>query len=210
MHSFAMKKILRPVWRDNRGVAIIEAAFALPLLLLLGLGGMELAHLVITHSRINQVGFSVADNASRIGGSTGDVREYDLEELATSITLMTQGMAFEDKGRVVLSSVERKADGTHWIRWQRCIGGLTDQSSYVREGSDLEQNSVGTGNGEISVSDSSQAIMLVEIFYHYEPFLVRDLFGSSTIRNEFAFTVREARNLTKGVVPTDGVDAKTC
>lgn len=205
-----MNNIWNNFWRDSRGVAIIEAAFALPLLLLIGLGGMELANLVLTHSRINQIGMSVADNASRIGGATGDVREYDLEELSTSVALMTKGMSFDENGRVILSSMERETDGTHWIRWQRCFGGLDQQSSYAGEGADVPTSLIGDGDGQLKVFDDKQAIMFVEIFYTYEPFLTKALFGEMDIHKEFAFTVREARNLTKGVVPTDGLDGQEC
>lgn len=59
-------RTLRELRSSQTGVAIIEFALAIPLLVLLTFGGLELANLVLTHMRISQIAITVADNAGRV------------------------------------------------------------------------------------------------------------------------------------------------
>lgn len=206
-------RIWRRFRRQNRGVAMLEMALVLPVLLLLGLGGLELGMLILSHSRINQVGFAVADNASRIGAATGDVREIDINEVFTGASLQLEGLPFQQKGRIILSSLERKDNNSQWIRWQRCYGSNSYASSYGNQSQDLGSQGMGPAGRKVQALKDS-AVMFVEIVYDHEPLFMRQLFGTRQFHSTFAFNVREARNLDasdgKGIIPTDGVAAKTC
>ena len=58
--------VMRRLRRDERGVALIEFAISLPVLLILCMFGLEAANLALTHLRISQIAMLVADNASRV------------------------------------------------------------------------------------------------------------------------------------------------
>lgn len=194
---------------DISGVAAIETALVLPLLFLIGFGGMELANYVLIHSRLSQVALTVADNASRIGATTGQVREVDIQEIFTGARLQGQGIDWDRKGRIILSSLEeRTINGvkTQTIRWQRCLGGLSHPSTYGSVGENLGASSsstsgMGPSDSKIRVSPGT-AIMFVELAYQYEPSIMPQLFGSRKLVYTAAFNVREARNLDAG---TDGI-----
>ncbi|MCE3544244.1 pilus assembly protein, partial [Escherichia coli] len=51
---------------DTRGLALVEFAYALPLLLTLGVGGLETAHFMQASLRLSQIAMTVADNAGRV------------------------------------------------------------------------------------------------------------------------------------------------
>lgn len=142
---FVMRRsplLLRRVVRDRRGVALIEFAMVMPVLLLLGLGGLELANYVSANLRLSQITMTVADNAGRVRTS---IDEADINELMIGAKKIGEPINFAANGRIILSDLEQRTDTTggattitttnpngyrQWIRWQRCAGALAVTSSY--------------------------------------------------------------------------------
>ena len=114
--------------RDVSAVAMIEVAFCVPILAMIGFGGIEYANLLLSGTRVNQIGLSAADNAARIAFGSNlsqpRVREVDINEVFAGVEEQSKGMNFKANGRVILSSIERNPDGGQWIHWQRCYGDL--------------------------------------------------------------------------------------
>lgn len=131
--------------RDSGAVVMIEMAFCIPLLVLVGFAGIELANLTMAHTRVSQIGLSAADNASRIAFGSNlslpRVREIDINEVFTGVEEQARGMNFQANGRIILSSLERNPDGGQWIKWQRCYGNLDIDSAYGPQGT----GATGTG-----------------------------------------------------------------
>ena len=100
-------------------VAMIEFAFAAPVLLLLSLGGMELAHSANSHMRFSQLALLVADNAARLGDretlTAQRVFESDINDLFPGAAIHGGNLDIYQNGRVIVSSLERNADGGQWI-----------------------------------------------------------------------------------------------
>src|SRR3546814_4632974 len=65
--------------RDARATVLIEMAFAIPFLVLVGFGGIEIANLTLTQTRVRQIGLSAADNASRIASGSNRSEEHTSE-----------------------------------------------------------------------------------------------------------------------------------
>jgi len=111
--------------RDTSGVALIEFAFSLPILLTLGLFGLETANLALINLRVSQIALNLADNASRVGLLNDiqieQLREVDMNDVLQAVRNQGQSIGLTQYGRVTVSSLEN-ADGTQRIHWQRCIG----------------------------------------------------------------------------------------
>lgn len=200
---------------DNRASVMIEMAFCIPLLVLIGFGGIEMANLTLVNTRISQISLSTADNASRIAFgnnmSLPQVRELDINEVFTGAEEQARGLNLRGNGRIVLSSLERNADGGQTIKWQRCYGALPIQSLYGPEGTGSSGTSFeGMGPvGKRVVAVEGTAVMVVEMTYTYQPIAYGSWLGPKTIRSEAAFNVREGRDLSR-VYPSAGVTASTC
>ncbi|PZU09206.1 TadE/TadG family type IV pilus assembly protein [Sphingomonas sp.] len=127
----------------SRGATLVEMGLALPIVLLLGLGGLEACHYVLAVLRVNQIAYAVADNAGRVRHA---LDESDLNEIMIGAKLMG-GSDFATNGRIILSDLEQRTNtsgtggvGTittanpngyrQWIRWQRCAGALSKSSTY--------------------------------------------------------------------------------
>lgn len=201
--------------RDQRASVLIEMAFCIPLLVLLGFGGLEMANLTLVHTRISQIGLSTADNASRIAvGSSLSlprIREIDVNEVFTGADEQGRGLNIGTRGRIILSSLERNTEDGQWIHWQRCFGGLDVDSSYGVQGdgaTGIDFPGMGAAGKEVTAPPGS-AVMFVEIVYEYDALLYGKWLGKRTIRSTAAFNIREGRDL-KQLYAVTGVTPSTC
>ncbi|HJS10836.1 TadE/TadG family type IV pilus assembly protein [Sphingopyxis sp.] len=201
--------------RDRRGTVMIEMAFCIPLMVLLGFGGIEMANLTLAHTRISQIGLATADNASRIAiGSNLSlprIREIDINEVFTGAEEQASGLNFATNGRIILSSLERNEDDGQWIHWQRCYGNLDVESSFGDAGdgaTGTDFPGMGPEGAEVTAPVGS-AVMFVEIVYEYDAIAFGDWLGPRTIRSRAAFNIREGRDLSQ-VYPSTGVTPSTC
>lgn len=193
--------------RDVRAAFLIESAFAIPLLILVGFAGMEIANLTLAHTRISQIGLSAADNASRIAVGSNlslpRVRELDINEVFTGVEEQARGMDFRQNGRIILSSLERNAEGGQMIKWQRCYGDFNASSSYGLQGTGATGTDfpgMGPTGREVTAA-AGTAVMFVEIVYEYQPLLYGKWLGPKVVRSTAAFNIREARDLERVYAP---------
>lgn len=205
MTAFSLRRLHRTAQRlarSRRATVLIEMAFCIPLLVLIGFGGLEMANLTLVNTRISQIGLNTADNASRIAaGATlaqPQVREVDINEVFGGAEKQANGLNIQANGRIILSSLEQNKDGGQWIHWQRCYGNMQIGSAYGPEGT----GATGTGfagmgpKGREVTAASGTAVMFVEIIYQYQPLLYGKWLGPRTIRSAAAFNIREARDLS--------------
>lgn len=201
--TLARGQRLRSLLRDCSGVAVIEFAYATPLVLLLGLTGTELANLVLTHLRVSQTALALADNASRIGITSDlavkQVSEAEVNEIMTAADMQAGSLDLFRHGRVILSSLQVNSDGGQWIAWQRCRGVKRQPSSYGVEGdgrSGTSLTGMGPAGRRIRAVPGS-ATMFVEVSYDYQPIVAPRALAPQTIQYTAAYTVRDRRDLTQ-------------
>lgn len=225
-----MIRTLAPVHRFARrlaaargGVIIIEYAFYLPILLLLGLTGAEITNYIITRMRISQIALHLADNAARIGTGTSlqqkTINETDINDLLTGAGLQAGELDLYNRGRVIISSVENDPanPGRYRIRWQRCRGSKTFDPGW----DDAKTNQTGFGPPDRTqvIAPVDGATMLVVVSYTYKP-LVKEAWSPSLDMVEPAsMMVRDRRALTPpanvdanqdGILEVAGEAASTC
>lgn len=213
--AHGIRAAARRLLGESRAVVMIEMAFAIPFLVLVGFGGMEIANLVLAHTRISQMGLSAADNASRVayGGKVAQaqIRERDINDVLAGVGKQSGSLNFKANGRIFLSSLERNTQGGQTIKWQRCYGDLAVSSSYGKAG-DGATGTAMTGMGPAGrqvAATAGTAIMFVEIVYDYQPLLYGRLLGPQRIRSTAAFNIREGRDLTK-VYNTENATVSSC
>jgi Flp pilus assembly protein TadG len=223
--SILMQRI-RGLAADTSGVALVEFAITAPVILLLGLGGVELGNYMMANLRISQIAMSVADNAGRVRTT---IDEADIAEVMIGARKMGDAIDFADNGRIILSDLEQRTTTTgtggkgavtatnpngyrQWIRWQRCSGDLSVNSSYglpLNSSGAAVTNIDSTANVDHGAVDSASAIdgmgpasnpisastgtavMVVEVVYTYQPVVPVNYLGPLTIRRVAAFNVRQ-------------------
>lgn len=182
--------------RDERGIQLIEFAISLPVLLTLGLGGIEVANFAIASIRCSQIAMTVADNAGRVRTS---IDEADVNEVMVGAKLIGKGIKFSENGRIILSSLEQNEGKTgQWIRWQRCSGKKSAVSTFGVEGkgkTDSTLPSMGPTGNKIAALPGT-AVMFVEVVYDYQPIVANRILGQRTLSYTSAFNVRQRTDPT--------------
>jgi len=199
--------LARRLRRDTAGVAMTEFALTFPLILGLGLTGMEVSNRVLAQMQVTQLANLIADNASRIGDQSmledRRIYEADINDLFFGAHLQGgEDLGLYEHGRVILSSLEVVPGTTdqQYINWQRCVGLKNHTSSYGVEGDgETADDFPGMGPaGEEVIAFDDEAVMFVEIVYDYQPIIGTPYgFGSGEIKAIASFTVRADRDLTR-------------
>ena len=200
------------------GIAAMEFAIVLPFFMALGLYGVEVANMAATRMQVSQLALSVADNASRLGQTdnssvTPTITEAQIDSVMTGAEKQGASIDFANKGRVILSSLERDSfTGRQWFHWQRCRGALVSQSLYGDQNTKNGKGTfriygVGTAGNQVTAINGS-AVMVAEIYYRYDGLFGNTFINKSVFRQEAAFIIRDDRNLTPGVSP--GTSKSAC
>jgi len=198
--SNAVRK-LRDLKRDNSAVALVEFAFAAPLVLGMGMMGTETAYFSITHMQISQIAMQVADNASRVGESAlaaQVVTEADINGTLVGAEKLGERYGIFENGRIIISSLQQNGDGGQWIAWQRCRGAKNIQSAYGLEGTGASGTSfAGMGDASNPITASAgTAVIFVEVQYDYDPITPFEFFGDNTLSYTAAYNIRDIRDLS--------------
>lgn len=204
---------MRDLRSDTSGVAMLEFAFSLPVLLLMSLTGAELTNYVTTRMRISQIALHLADNAARIGSGSQlaakTITETDINDLFVGANLQSGELGLQTNGRVVISDVEPKTTGStkYKIVWQRCYGAKT---SYVKKYTTGQTDLDGVGtSGRLAIAPDGGATMFVEVYYEYTPLVKTSLSPTTTMVETASMMVRDRRDLTQ-IYNTEGATISSC
>jgi hypothetical protein len=214
----AAKHFFERLRRCQDGVAMVEFAYSLVIIVPLVVGGVELANYVTTKMRVSQIALHAADNASRIGIDSllakPRITEAQINDLLIGADMQGGNLDIANRGRVIISSVEPDPSnaGKFMIRWQRCYGAMNWTSSYGDAG-DTNLAGVGPPGQQVTASAGS-GVMFVEVAYDYEPLIASDIVSSQNFRETASMVVRDDRdyigNAGTGIYNTEGVTPSTC
>ena len=226
--------MLRALRDDRRGLALLEFALTLPIIILIGGYGVELSNLALTNLRVSQFALNLADNASRVGVDLGagvtQLREADVNDVLAGTLLEGKPIGLGDKGRVILSSLEKvrqpydTVDGIERIHWQRCfgrMGGADFNSHYgtttTTAGTTPTAANAGTvvigGMGDTNAKVTAPAangVMFVEINYRYDPLFGGMFMSPTVIRYTASLLVRDNRDYSQLHNPNPVATRSTC
>ncbi len=166
---------LRRFLRDERGVAAIEFAYALPILITILMGTFEAGRFILLHQKLDRASTSVADLVTQESSLTAAM----LEDFYLAAERQTMPFDLPTEGRVFVSSVTlQDVDEEPEVIWQ-CNGGgaLTGQTSVI-----------GTEGGEADLPSTFPLVqgentIVAEVLYSYEPFLFDGIFEPQIFRH---------------------------
>ena len=212
----SLREVLLWLSHDRRGLASIELAYVAPVLMLLGLGGVDLVNYSITQMRVGQIAASLADNASRskqeVVSGVPRMREVDVNEAFAAALLQGGSLDMEANGRLILSSLEVNSQGGQWIHWQRCLGDGPFSSSYGKQGdgaNGTEFAGMGPAGRRVQ-AESGFAIMFAEVSYQYEPMILGVFLSDRRISKIAAMFVRDNRDLSQLYNPSPEATVNSC
>lgn len=182
----------RQLWNCRDGLALVEFAYALPVLITLTFAGAELANLAIANARVSAITSMVADGVARVRDR---IDENDINDIITGAKYAGESLQLTTRGRIIISTLEDNAATTspandQIITWQRCKGikSIATGQTIGSEGAALSSGIGPAGN--LSATPGNP-IVVVEIFYDYPPIMSDKWFGPITIHYSSAFSVRD-------------------
>lgn len=153
---------IRTVWQDRAGAALVELALALPLLLSLFVGGMEIGRYTLLHMKLNYTANSVADLVTRSATITQD----DIDNVFAAVAPIFDPFAMGSNGRVIITAVGGDGTSSPDILWQaEGAGTLSATSEIGNEGGTATL----PANFEL---DDGEVVIVSEVFFEYEEWLL--------------------------------------
>lgn len=122
-----MRSLIQRFSRRRDGSVIVETAMALPLLVLLLLGGMETARLVMVTFKLEKAASTVADLVAREEVATPDA----VNNVLSAVQHVMAPFALGDDGVVIVSSVTGTGEGVATVNWQVSGAGTLAAASEV-------------------------------------------------------------------------------
>ncbi|MFQ5684289.1 MAG: TadE/TadG family type IV pilus assembly protein [Candidatus Binatia bacterium] len=168
----------RKVLHSQSGQGIIELGLALPLLLLLSLGAIELSNMISTYLTLTHLTREGANLTSRGDGTSGDITaSLDAIITASKPALCSDGIGCtQNLGQwtVIYSQIvpdptnnpnlyQIKRDGADWVR-----GSLGQTSKIGSDGNTVNWAEFGIDPASVTLT-AGQTFHVVEVFYDYGP-----------------------------------------
>jgi hypothetical protein len=205
---------LRSLGTGQDAVSTIEFALVVPLFMILGMYGAEIAWLNAASMEASQVALALADNASRLGqtdnsGVTPTITTGDVESVLKGALEEGSNIELGDNGRVILSSLEvHPVTGRQYLHWQQCMGNGRQNSVFGRPdltGSALSPVASGVSLGDRRItSPNRSAVMVAEVWYEYHGLFGTMFVKPITIHEQAAVIARDDRNVGPGLSGATG------
>jgi Flp pilus assembly protein TadG len=178
MIKLRKRRLFRLPLRDDRGGVMIEFGFAMPVLILLMMGGIELGRYVLLHQKLDRTAMTVSDLVARVQ----TVTTSEINTIFTAANLVMAPFELNDKGLVVISSVKEVSSAPRVI-WQRSgAGTLSVTSSLGVQGANAVLS-------DVELVDPDQAVVVGETYFQYSPWFIQ-LIPSTMIRHVAVFRPR--------------------
>lgn len=165
---------------DDRGSTLMEFALAMPLFLLMLLGGAELGSLLLATQKVQRLASTMADLVAQSDGMTA----RELDKLLAAGVYIASPYDLPAHGRVIVSGVTLGSDGTAQVAWQRKNNGSLEAASLLG------------GSGATAALPnflplrSGETIVVAEAFYDYLPFLAPRIIGRHLLYEQAFFRPR--------------------
>lgn len=179
---------LRKLRRNDRGVAAIEFALLLPMLILLMVGSLEVTFKIWATQKAEKLSVTLAD----VIAQSQEVTTSDLNSLVSAVDKIMEPFPFGADGAVIISSVylpspeEDEELGEPIVNWQRKFptsGGLTVESKVGDQG---EQAIL---PDDFDMYEKENCIV-AEVFYKYTPIMPGLLFDEAVTYRRALFKPR--------------------
>ena len=170
--------------RENRGLAAVEFALSLPILLALLMGGYEYARYLLIHVKMENIAFTISDIMTQQTAVTnGQLNQY-----MVAASQIMEPYSFDDGyGAVFISSVNKEVGNTQEVSWQ--YNYRTDVVGHERTSAVGSENAAATLPNALLLHDD-ETVLVTEVFYDFQPVFAGFLLNASTIYRSSVFKPR--------------------
>lgn len=170
--SLTMITKLRHLWKTESGIAAIEFALMLPVLLTLFLGGFEMSRYVLIHQKAEKVAYTVTDVTTQFDSVTN----AELAQVLTAATQLMLPYTFGADGVVIITSVYQSGTvNPPVVKWRYTGGGTLARTSQIGS-----VNGYATLPQNLTLNDKDNVIV-AEVYYRFRPVFASRVLATSDI-----------------------------
>jgi len=196
--TMRIKHLLGRFRRDRRGVAAIEFALILPILVLLALGCFEVPRYVMLWQRMERAASGVSDLVAQ---ADEPLTLDQLTDIMSSGKLLMQPYDVMASGNIIVTSVNNPTGGTTNVSWRVTCGsgGNTSKMGAVSSEPPAAQTAAPSANFPTSLLPLAKdnEVLVTEVYYTFTPVFKTFIYTGSTLYAN-AFTRPRNHNLTTG------------
>ena len=173
-----LRTLLRPersrrFGSDGRGVAAVEFALILPILVLLLIGCFEVPRFVTIYQRIARTSAGVADLVAQ---ADEPMTKDNMTDIFSAGLIMMQPYDAKKDGVIIVSSVNNPAGNGVKVTWQERCGKLAATSVVGNAGS------TPLGSFPVAINPGSdEEVIAAEVFFTYKPVFSNIIYKGSTL-----------------------------
>ena len=163
--------------RESRGVAIVEFALALPLMITLFYGVIEVTRYILITQKTEKLAYAVADVTAQQSVAT----KANLDQVFAATANIMDPYSTGPNSRVIVSSIYRPANPNNGtsiatINWQYAGAGTLASTSLL--------GAVGATPAMPGgfTFDEKENVIAAEAYYQFSPLLTGQWFGTTIIR----------------------------
>jgi len=156
--------------KSNVANAAIEFGLAMPILMLLALGGFEMTRFIIIQQKISKTVTTMGDLVAR----SPSLAASDITNMFNAVDHLMAPYQFGANGRVILSNVSNNG-ATVKVNWQRFGGGTYSAVSKIGA-----QNAVASLPAGFTL-DVNEDTIVSEIYYNYRPLVAPNIIAAQVV-----------------------------
>ena len=159
--------------RSNRGVAMVEFALSLPVLMLMFYGCIEITRYILITQKVEKLAHTVADATAQ--GKT--VTIAGLNQLLEATSNIMEPFATGAQSRILISALYRPpgVSSVANVNWRYAGGGSLAATSALGEVGTVPVMPAGFTFNE------RENVIAAEVFYTFEPLVAPELVGDATV-----------------------------
>jgi Flp pilus assembly protein TadG len=164
--------MIRRLLQHNRGMAVVEFALALPVLMTMFYGTIELTRYILITQKVEKLAHTVAD----VTAQSATVTIASLNQLMEATADIMEPFGTGGNSRILISSIYRAAGTANaTVNWRYSGGGTLAATSML--------GAVGatpTMPGGFTFNERENVIA-AEAYYRFSPLLSNRFFGTVTV-----------------------------
>ncbi len=154
-----MHRLFPQLLADRRGIAAMEFALILPILVAFSAGTIEFSRLLMVTQKLQSGSFILADLTAR----DRTLNEEQLGNIFLAIDQVVQPFDFATDGKAIVTSIGVDASNDPVVNWQRSGSGALTATSEV-----------GSPGGAADLPDdltisAGETIISAEVYYQFQP-----------------------------------------
>ncbi len=182
-------KFLKKLFTAEQGLAAVEFALALPLLIVITFGSIEVVRYVIIVQKIEKVSLTLSDLVAQ----SETITTADLNQIIVAAKEVMSPYNFDTDGYAIISSVTKTGIYPPVVNWQYKSSGTTRTSAIGSSGSNA---TIPSGFTMID----GDTVIITEVFFNYTPMLSGIIYNSSQIYNYSIYKPRLGNLKTLGLI----------